>query len=124
MAIELTRNVDAGTRARLESLDKVDHAEAQALAESYNSGAIDAAALGNKTISSLASYRGITASNQSRAYNASVARFSNVIPMRAGIVSGPADAALSAMAALPSTTGDLALDARPGIIGSITSAIS
>lgn len=124
MAIELRRDLDPTIRARLENLDRVDHAGAQALADRYNSGALDATGFDREITSSLASYRGITASNQGGAFNASAARFGKVIPLRTETVSAEAGTAIDMTAGLAGISGPAALDARPGIIRSITAAIS
>lgn len=120
MAIELNGKVDPAIQARLNDLDAVNHGQAQLLAEQFNSGAIDAVALDTRIQQA---YSRLTASDTGAAFNASAARFGRVIPLRSEAPSRDAAGALAATAALPSVTGPESLEARAGIINSISAAI-
>mgnify|MGYP001457300158 CR=1 FL=1 len=122
MAITLNGTVDAATRARFDSLEQVNPARAQELANSYNSGGLNPSAFDREVTSSLASYGRITSS--SSGLNASAARFGRVIPLRSEVVPQGAGRALETTESMSSLNDERALAMRPDIIAGITEAIS
>lgn len=116
MAVEITRNIDPAILTRLNALDS---AQARVLADQYNRGAIDEAALSAR----IQAYNKVTASSTGAAFNASAARFASVSPIRSETPSADAARAM-AMTARLDLSNPAVSESRPAVIESITRAIA
>lgn len=112
MAVEISRNINPAILTRLNALDP---AQARVLADQYNSGAIDEVALSAR----IQAYNKVTASSTGAAFNASVARFGSVSPIRSETPSTDAARAI-AMTARLDLRNPAVSESRPAIIDLIT----